>query len=582
MVYIPLYNYHFKKGSVILHTNYYVAANQKGETVVTSTATHPPNADPPNATPVTYVIQENITFSPNNMRDTGYYFLDSGTPTSSKDQAIYRENKAFGIGFFAAIIIHGSHIELDMNGHTLEQSEEHYLRQRFFSLIELADSPFLSGQGPHDFTSKISPASHIVIKNGKFGLSSHHAIHGNNTSHISLFNLQFKEFEVAAIALNGSHDVHIRDIHIQKNKQDIPVLGLWSSGIFLFPYLRELWKKHGGHSIFIQGKTLQSRNLYREFIKTYQRFVKAFLSGNRNLLRYDSLFGNPSGITPGISYGIVLHERGVAVNGFPMECKKTSYNNVLENIVIENIKVHINEVPALSVQEEDLRDNRILQFMIQENRNNDYVSSKVQVDVVGSVFQTQHGDTITQDGLYQGNLIANTQLLISKAIHKGIRFEHPVRFNTITACTVDWVENGTYLADEYIDFVFQGDAMHHVIKGVIALKLDGLYDSRLENIRIQNIENQSPPLLFRKHMKGIDKPGSGQGDYYDAYEAGEVPSHAKAFYASDQKTMVRGISLACSHKVSIRNIEIQGLKSLSSDKIIEIDHHDRFMLPPQN
>ena len=163
MVSIPLYNYHFKKGSVILHSNYYVAANQKGETVVTSIAADQPNADQPKAdAPVTYILQENITFSPNNMRDTGYYFLDSGAPTSSKDQAIYRENKAFGIGFFAAIIIHGSHIELDMNGHTLEQSEEHYLRQRFFSLIELADSPFLSGQGPHDFTSKISPASHIV------------------------------------------------------------------------------------------------------------------------------------------------------------------------------------------------------------------------------------------------------------------------------------------------------------------------------------------------------------------------------------------------------------------------------------
>lgn len=550
MTSISLYDYHFKKGSVILHSNYYVAANQNGETVVTQL----------DKSPVTYILEEDITFSPNNMRDTGYYFLDSGSPTSSKDQAIYRENKAFGIGFFAAIIIHGSHIELDMNGHTIEQSEEHYLRQRFFSLIELADSPFISGQGPHDFTSKISPASHIVIKNGTFGLSSHHGIHGNNISHISLYNLQFRDFEVAAIALNGSHDVHIKDVHIHRNKQDIPVLGLWSSGIFLFPYLRELWKKNGGHSIIVQGKTLQSRDLYRQFIKTYDSFAKEFLSGNRNLLRHDSLFGNPSGMNPGISYGIVLHERGVAVNGFPMECKKTSYNNTLENVIIENIKVKINEVPALSVQN---KDNKQL-------KENDYVSSKVQVDIVGSVFQTQHEDTINEDGVYQGNLIGNTQLLIAKAIHENVIFNHPVRFNTITSETVKWVENGSRLEDENVDYIFQGDAMHHVIKGVIGLKLDGLYNSSLCNITIRNIENWSPPLLFRKHMKGFQDTSE---EYYDLYEAGKVPSHSKAFYASDQKTMVRCISLACSHNVSLKNMNIQNISSLSSDKIIEIDYH---------
>lgn len=561
MVSVPLYNYHFKKGSVVLHSAYYVAANQRGDTVVTSIS---PDSK------VTYILQENITFSPNNMRDTGYYFLDSGIPTPSKDQAIYRENKSFGIGFFAAIIIHGSHIELDMNGHRLQQSEEHYLRQRFFSLIELADSPFISGQGPHDFTNKLSPASHIEIKNGTFGLSSHHGIHGNNTDHISLSNLKFSEFEVAAIALNGSHDVHMSDIHIQNNKQDIPVLGLWSSGIFMFPYLRELWKKRSGHSISVQGETLHTGELYREFIDTYQMFVKSYLDGKRDILRYDSLFGNPSGITPGISYGIVLHERGVAVNGFPTECNKTSYNNVMENIKIENIKVRINEVPALSVQEKDKR--------IMEQNENEYVSSKVQVDVVGSVFQTQHGDTITDDGIYRGNLIANTQLLIAKAIHEDIRFEHPTRFNTITSQTVQWAENGTFLADEYIDFIFQGDAMHHVIKGVIGLKLDGLYDSSLENIRIRNIENHSHALLFRKHMKGI----GSVSEAYDPYEAGEAPSHSKAFYADDQKTMVRGISLACSDKVSMLNVEIQGLKSLSSDKVVEIDHHNQFQRPPRN
>ena len=38
---------------------------------------------------------------------------------------------------------------LDLNGFTIEQSQEHALNQRFYANIETAGAPFVVGQGPH-------------------------------------------------------------------------------------------------------------------------------------------------------------------------------------------------------------------------------------------------------------------------------------------------------------------------------------------------------------------------------------------------------------------------------------------------
>ena len=53
----------------------------------------------------------------------------------------------YQLGFFAAITVETSDVTLDMNGKSLQQSDEHALMQRFFSLIELGNSPFLAGEG---------------------------------------------------------------------------------------------------------------------------------------------------------------------------------------------------------------------------------------------------------------------------------------------------------------------------------------------------------------------------------------------------------------------------------------------------
>ena len=95
-----------------------------------------------------YFLAENISFNPNS-RATG------GNSMPRKEQFTYMGGKydpaGFGIGFFAAISVIASNVEINLNGFNMDQSVEHALQQRFYSHIELASSPFIMNQGPHQF-----------------------------------------------------------------------------------------------------------------------------------------------------------------------------------------------------------------------------------------------------------------------------------------------------------------------------------------------------------------------------------------------------------------------------------------------
>lgn len=49
----------------------------------------------------------------------------------------------------------GNNIVLDLNGHSIQQTEEHALMQRFFAVVETASGPFIPKQGPGHFGKKV-------------------------------------------------------------------------------------------------------------------------------------------------------------------------------------------------------------------------------------------------------------------------------------------------------------------------------------------------------------------------------------------------------------------------------------------
>ena len=146
-------------------------------------------------TPGVYTFQEDIVFRPTGTLDPlepeTWMFPDRTT-------APYDESP-FRLGHFAGIVVQTNGVTIDLNGKTFSQSQEHALIQRFFSLIELASSPFKPNVGPAAFAAgapDFIPAANVVIENGKLGRSSHHAIHGNNNNGVTLRNLDISAFEV--------------------------------------------------------------------------------------------------------------------------------------------------------------------------------------------------------------------------------------------------------------------------------------------------------------------------------------------------------------------------------------------------
>ena len=54
-------------------------------------------------------------------------------------------------------------------------------------------------------------------------------IHGNNNEDITITDVIFDDFEVAAVSLNNVDGLTIRNCEILKNRHDVPVVGLFSA-----------------------------------------------------------------------------------------------------------------------------------------------------------------------------------------------------------------------------------------------------------------------------------------------------------------------------------------------------------------
>ena len=162
-----------------------------------------------------YCLDEDIEFNPNpgSIEDPNSQFNWWPTDTALYPGSATFQDGAYALGFFTAIAIEANNVEIDLCGQTIGQHLHHYLQQRFFSVIEIAKSPFLSGVGPTNF-GPLSNTSNIHIHNGVIGLSSHQGIHANEANNVVLENLVVRDFEVAGIQMNGFTGVEIKDVAI--------------------------------------------------------------------------------------------------------------------------------------------------------------------------------------------------------------------------------------------------------------------------------------------------------------------------------------------------------------------------------
>lgn len=420
----------------------------------------------------------------------------------------------FGVGFFAAIAITADDVVLDLRGHTLEQSAEHALLQRFFAVIELADQPFVPGQGPASFGTELEAAHNVTIKNGTIGRSSHHGIHGNANANVTVSGIEFEGYEVGAVALNGVDGLHVRNV-TATNRKDVPVLGTFSSARFIQAYVDWLVATSSTTTLTVDGVEMTAADVQADLRVAIDNTHHDIIVDPHVVDGYAQIdptthpdeyavFHNPLGIIDGNSYSFLVNNLGVAVNGFPHVpdgvTRIPSKNISFTNVRVFDQEAFINEVPAVNA------------------------GGTAAIDPVGAVFQLRnlHPDTgqpITISDLdedlaeYVGNPVANAQALVALAAENGDYDSSHLditRMN-IPSSVLDWVEGDSgseTLADIGVGWYCNGDSMFHVNKGVIAFKMDAAQGVRMVRTSVNGLVNlgQEGTSMCGEYLHGFSHP----------------------------------------------------------------------------
>ena len=401
--------------------------------------------------PGTYVFQEDVTFSPNAHLN---FFPDPNDPDY--------QTPAFILGFFTALSVECDDVCVDLNQHTLEYSKVFALQQRYGSLIELSSSPFPPGFGPADFGPSIKSANRCCIRNGTLGLVSHHSIHGNHNSNVTIEDLTCKSFEVAAIALNGCEHVKIERVKIGPNRQDIPVLGSYSHARFLLHLTKAYLDKW---VLDLTDEQFEHIQMCSEILKKTLDHVKSEV-GTKGSCSND-LFSNSCGLLDSNCYGICIFPQGIAVHDLTDKSynQKECSNVLIKDVEIKDLKCCPTEIVGLS------------------ERMGDFV----QFDLAGGVFNVLK--CCDSNGYYSPNALSDLQIALASPGHKFGNM-------TITPELVEWANDG----ERRLSDVFNtpnssyrwrcgGDVMFHLTKGGIGLRVDGTRQLKMSNVRVEQVGN---------------------------------------------------------------------------------------------
>ncbi len=500
----------------------------------------------------TYILAEDITFNPHpvgSLADDGVTVLDAYTaglpfPSQLGDPANGKyDPAAFGIGFFAALTIDAKNVVLNLNGHTIEQSAEHALLQRFFSVIELADQPFIPNQGPSGFGDIIHSARKVTIRNGTIGRSAHHGIHGNDNRVVTIRNVDFLDYEVAAVALNGVRRLHIKNSQAE-SRDDVPVLGTYSNARFIAPYVDWLVQSGSTTTLGVQGLLHDALDIQADLrlaINNVHEDVILDGLGSIDPIQHPeeyALFHNKHGIVDGNSYGYLINPLGAAVGGFPYAPTPPARRITLTDVHVLRQHSFVNEVVALRQGSDPARDPVGALFMVR-NRHPD-TGLPVTVSSLNE-----------SSGTYTGNALANAQALVAKAAHNNEfpSFLDVSRLN-ITPEIVDWIENEDtldVLVSGPSDYLCNGDTMFHVNKGVIGYRIDGAARVTLDHTSASDLVN-------------LGNVGSDDCGCYSF-------SHPEATLSGYGGTKVRGYSFAGSKKIVVYDAEISDLSTFAGSAI---------------
>ena len=326
----------------------------------------------------------------------------------------------------------------------------------------------------------------MTIENGTIGRSSHHGIHGNANRDVTIRDVDFIDYEVGAVALNGVDGLTVRHV-TATNRKDVPVLGTFSSAQFIKAYVDHLVRVGSTTTLTVDGDVLDAATIRADLRAAIDDthadlIADPHVAGGRTLIDPTdhpdayALFHNDDGVVDGNSYSFLVNPIGVAVHGFPTapDPDDAARDVHFDDVHVVDQVAAIREVPALDV------------------------GGGAAVDPVGAVFQTRnrHPDTgelitIADDDRFTGNVVANAQALVAKAAAGG-EFDGThlsTERLSITPDVLAWVEGAATFDDAGLGYLCNGDSMFHVNKGAIAFRMDGARDVRLVHTSVTGLTN---------------------------------------------------------------------------------------------
>eukprot|EP00937_MAST-01D_sp_MAST-1D-sp2_P006115 g6115.t1 len=439
--------------------------------------------------PGTYRLMEDISFQPN-LNPSGEHWP---TCETAEKAAAYCRHTGHGgllaqyhLGFFAAITLEGSDVHLDLNGHTIEQSLLHSLKQRFFAVVETSSSPFIAGQGPGNFGKTTVGCHNCSVYGGKIGRSAHHGIHGVRNQDITIRDMQFQDYEVAAISLNGAQRALIQNVEVAGHSKTVASRATLSAARYAQLFVNS----------FPAGTSLPTSLVAasKHLQELEDRFVASIVSGTRLSANDEAekLFGNfvtsDGELIDGNAYGIVIHGKGVLVNEFGETQTPGGFATDAQDVTIRNTTIldvlgRVTEVVSVKMPQDGSAS-----------------AGKPMVDVAGSLVRIdeQHASPFNQNSQFKVDALHRLRFEYQdfiQGLSAGLAQHAKGTLRIDQALAAAWMSGGDTGVEKQLQAyarVCNGDAMFHAQKGVIGLFVQKTKNVHIDNVRIDRVRNHGP------------------------------------------------------------------------------------------
>ncbi|KAH8081713.1 hypothetical protein JL720_8837 [Aureococcus anophagefferens] len=453
------------------------------------------------------------------------------------DSETYPPDRGFWLGFFAAISVAADDVVVDLNGHEIRSSREFLLRQRFFSIIELADKPFKANSGPPQFgalDAPLVPARRVHVKSGTLGLSSHMGIHGNDNEDVTVTDVVIRDFETGGVQLNGASRVRLERVTVgpslghEHSAGPVPALATLSQATNLLRVAEGTRHERQEEMVLLSAAV--------------ERFVQETLAGeDTSASVFASEAAGYAGLPDGSAiYGVLFHKTNVAIHEFAA-CSAADVEDH-ENDPLDGVELIDVEIKELKLAAEEI----------------------VAVKVDGRDVTGPAGDVLQifkaadAEGYYAPNALIEAQFAM-RGLHEvaaAAGAADDVLFNAFGSLhipkrlAVDWRHGDVTLAEAFA--LMEADGERVAFRFVTDVSLRGLKIHDLENVGLtsQFFDGvcEDDPLDHHRTYKGSDVRGvtmSYVGGVSSAQaKIGNLRSPAGAAVGAELRTNVLTTKLA--------------------------------------